>query len=48
MPRIARVVLAGCPHHVMQRGNNRQDMLFVDDDWEVYLSILAEQSDRFG
>ena len=48
MPRIARIVLPGRPHHVTQRGNNRQDVFFVDDDRRAYLDILGEQSDRYG
>jgi len=48
MPRIGRIVIPGCPHHVTQRGNNRQDVFFVDDDRRAYLSILAEQGRRFG
>jgi putative transposase len=47
MPRVARIVVAGCPHHVTQRGNNRQDVFFVDDDRRAYLEILREQCDRF-
>ena len=48
MPRAARVVIAGCPHHVVQRGNNRQDVFFVDADREVYLAQLREAVERFG
>ena len=48
MPRFARVVIPGCSHHVTQRGNNRQSVFFVEDDYRVYLEILAEQSSRFG
>ncbi len=48
MPRMARIVVPGVPHHVTQRGNNRQDVFFVDDDRRVYLGLLAEQSRRFG
>ena len=48
MPRVARIVLAGLPHHVTQRGNNQQDVFFVDDDRRVYLELLAEQAVRFG
>jgi putative transposase len=48
MPRLARIVLPGVPHHVTQRGNNKQDVFFVDDDRRVYLDLLHEQSDRFG
>jgi len=48
MPRVARIVIPGCPHHVTQRGNNRQEVFFVDDDRRAYLEILREQSERFG
>ena len=48
MPRIARVVIPGVPHHVTQRGNNRQDVFFVADDYRVYLKLLRERSERFG
>jgi putative transposase len=48
MPRAARVVIPGCPHHVVQRGNNRQDVFFVDSDREYYLEVLRDQSCKFG
>ena len=48
MPRIARIVIPDCPHHIVQRGNNRQDVFFVDDDREAYLGILKYQADRYG
>jgi|GEM_PF-7079270 len=32
MPRIARAVAVDYPHHITHRGNNRQDIFFVDDD----------------
>ncbi|NLX14685.1 MAG: transposase, partial [Phycisphaerales bacterium] len=48
MPRVSRIVLAGRPHHVTQRGNNRQDVFFVDDDRRVYLGLLKQQAERFG
>ena len=44
MPRIARIVIADVAHHVVQRGNNRQDVFFVDDDYRAYLRILRDQS----
>jgi putative transposase len=47
MPRSSRVVIAGCAHHVTQRGNNRQDVFFVDDDRKVFLSFLADAAERF-
>ena len=45
MPRMARIVIPGQPHHVFQRGDNRQDVFFVDDDCRAYLEFLHE---RFG
>ena len=48
MPRLARIVLPGVPHHITQRGNNRQDVFFVDDDRRVYLDLLGEHAERFG
>ena len=48
MPRSARVVIPGCPHHVTQRGNNGQDVFFVDDDRQVFLSLLSNASVKFG
>ncbi len=48
MPRLARIVIPNVPHHITQRGNNRQDIFFVDDDRRVYLDLLKEQTERFG
>ena len=48
MPRIARIVIPGCAHHITQRGNNRQDVFFVDDDRRLYLGLLAEECDARG
>jgi len=48
MPRLARIVIPGVPHHIVQRGNNRQDVFFVDDDHDAYLAFLKEHAERFG
>ena len=48
MPRLARTVAVGCAHHITQRGNNRQDVFFVDDDRRVYLELLKQQADKYG
>ncbi|MCP4639313.1 MAG: transposase [bacterium] len=48
MARQARVVVPGVAHHVTQRGNNGQDVFFVDDDYGVYLSYLKESAARYG
>lgn len=36
------------PHHVVQRGNRRQQVFFSDHDRKAYLKILKEQCLRFG
>jgi putative transposase len=48
MARKARVVAAGVPHHVTQRGNNRQDVFLADDDRRYYLSVLRDRSQQAG
>ena len=48
MARVARIVVPGALHHITQRGNNRQDVFFVDDDRRVYLELLRQQSERYG
>jgi putative transposase len=41
MARLARVVIAGLPHHVTQRGNGRARTFFGDDDYGLYRDLLA-------
>ena len=48
MGRIARVVVAGWPHHVTQRGNRRQQTFFRDEDYQEYKNLLAEWAGRHG
>lgn len=44
MPRMARVVLPHTPHHVVQRGHNRQTVFVAAGDYERYLEDLRELS----
>lgn len=48
MPRIARAVAPGLPHHVTQRGNFGHAVFDDDEDRDRYLEWLAEYSDRYG
>ena len=41
MPRIARIVVPGYPHHVTQRGNRRQPTFFGDEDYKLYRKLMA-------
>jgi putative transposase len=42
MPRQARIVIPDVSHHVIQRGNRRQDVFFGEEDYKTYLSLLGE------
>ena len=48
MARLARVVVAGFPHHVTQRGNRRQPTFFCDDDYRAYLALMAQWCRQSG
>ena len=45
MARVARIVAVGLPHHVTQRGNNRQAIFQTDRDRNLYLKLLREHSE---
>lgn len=47
MARLPRLSIAGCPHHVLQRGNNRQPVFVDAADRSRYLALLAEAASRF-
>jgi len=34
------------PHHVIQRGNRRQDVFFEAEDYRMYLALMREQGER--
>ena len=46
MARMGRIVAPLMPHHVVQRGNRRQEVFFGEEDRIVYLRILQEQSQK--
>lgn len=46
MPRSARIVIPNYPHHVIQRGHNRQTVFAGDDDYRYYFDNLAEWKDK--
>ena len=48
MPRLARAVVPGLPHHVTQRGNRRQTVFFSDEDYAAYRTLVAEQCAECG
>jgi len=48
MSRKARVVVEGVPHHITQRGNNRQDVFLLDEDRRFYIEVLRAKSEQHG
>jgi putative transposase len=47
MPRIARIIAAGSPHHITQRGNNRATVFFDDEDRQSYLNLLLKYTHKY-
>jgi putative transposase len=47
MPRIARVCAEGYPHHITQRGNNKEKTFFDNEDKRFYLEVLRRYKDKY-
>jgi putative transposase len=47
MARQPRLSVAGYPHHIIQRGNNRQTIFHTDEDRKAYLAWLSEYSQQY-
>ncbi|MDM0114434.1 transposase [Variovorax sp. J22R133] len=48
MARLPRLALADQPHHVIQRGNNRQFIVVDRADREILLGLIGEHAARLG
>ena len=48
MARLPRLTLPGHPHHVIQRGNNRQAIFADPADYEMLLALLEEHAGKSG
>ena len=48
MARLPRLTLPGYPHHVIQRGNNRQTIFASVEDYQVLLDLLYENAKKFN
>jgi putative transposase len=47
MARLPRLTVPGYPHHLIQRGNNRQPIFASDGDYETLLAMLDEGARKF-
>lgn len=48
MTRLARLVIPGLPHHVIQRGNHRTHVFSDEHDRYVYRRLLKEKCNQYG
>jgi putative transposase len=48
MARLARLTVPGFPHHIIQRGNNRQPIFASAADYETLLGLLEDSAKKFG
>ena len=48
MARLPRLTLPGYPHHVIQRGNNRQPIFASQADYQMLLDLLDDNARKFG
>lgn len=48
MARLPRLTVPGYPHHLIQRGNNRQAIVATTGDYEMLLSLLHDNAVQFG
>ena len=46
MARLPRLALPGFPHHVIQRGNNRQPTFHHTGDYQTFLALLHEYAEQ--
>jgi putative transposase len=44
MPRIGRVVAPNKPHHIVQRGHNKNAVFIENEDYSYYLNTLVEST----
>lgn len=47
MARLPRLTVPGYPHHLIQRGNNRQAIFASNADYEILLTMLGENARKF-
>jgi len=48
MARLPRLTIPGYPHHIIQRGNNRQPIFAASADYEMLLTLLDEHARKSG
>jgi len=47
MARLARIIAPDYPHHIVQRGNRKQTVFFINSDYQKYIDIMAEKTVKY-
>ncbi len=47
MSRSARIAIVDFPHHITQRGNNKNTIFFDDEDYSKYLTLLEKYKTKY-
>lgn len=47
MARLPRLTVPGYPHHILQRGNNRQAIFATGRDYQALLDLLTDNAKKF-
>ena len=48
MARLPRLTIQGHPHHIIQRGNNRQAIFAAASDYQLMMSLIDENAIKYG
>ena len=48
MARLPRLTVPGYPHHIIQRGNNRQAIFAANADYEALLGLIEDHARKSG
>jgi putative transposase len=48
MARPLHIEFKGALYHILPGGKERRDIFLGDDDYELFLGVLEEMSDRFN
>jgi len=47
MPRTARIVIPGIPHHITQRGDQRRQVFFTPEDYQTFIYYLRKRAKAY-
>lgn len=47
MPRTARIIIPNAPHHILNRGNNKEVIFFDDEDFKFFLRQIKKYKEKF-